>query len=423
MSWISYERDEIVGELAGVSIRPARDHSVAGNTDLFIIDVDERHYLVSRVLAEIVQSLRVLPARPTDCAAAVGRAIGIAVTADQIVDVLNRFVRPMIEGRTKPPARSGFLFRRELIGEPLVNAVVAPLTLLYRRRIRLALILLLALTLPALVLYAIRNGIAAHGARDLTIAIAVYVATGVVHELGHAAALKHFGERPGPIGFGLYLFIPAFYSDVTKAWRLSRRGRIAVDLGGVYFQALCIPVLWGIAAATGLDCLLLSCWLILGALVFNLSPLLRLDGHWLLLDLLGTRDAAPHLGAALRRMRDGAAPSRTDALGMAFFFGGGGLYLYWMAHSLYLLVGSALAGLATGIALRPMNALHLMWTLAIGGLVAGWTVRRLAAMARAMRAGVPDRASIPQTPHYIAARRASWQDMEAIMKRLPSCAV
>jgi len=56
------------------------------------------------------------------------------------------------------------------------------------------------------------------------------------HELGHAAACRYGGARPGVIGIGLYLVYPAFYTDVTDAYRLDRRGRIRTDLGGVYFN-------------------------------------------------------------------------------------------------------------------------------------------------------------------------------------------
>ena len=58
----------------------------------------------------------------------------------------------------------------------------------------------------------------------------------VLHELGHAAACRYGGARPGRIGYGVYLVFPAFYTDVTTH-RLGRAGRARTDLGGLYFNA------------------------------------------------------------------------------------------------------------------------------------------------------------------------------------------
>ncbi len=58
----------------------------------------------------------------------------------------------------------------------------------------------------------------------------VFLAT-FLHELGHAAACRYGGASPGRIGVGIYLIFPAFYTDVTDAYRLDRRGRLRTDLG------------------------------------------------------------------------------------------------------------------------------------------------------------------------------------------------
>ena len=39
-------------------------------------------------------------------------------------------------------------------------------------------------------------------------------------------------------GLGLYIVWPAFYTDVTDSYRLPRRDRLRVDLGGLYFNAI-----------------------------------------------------------------------------------------------------------------------------------------------------------------------------------------
>src|SRR5262249_50230651 len=47
----------------------------------------------------------------------------------------------------------------------------------------------------------------------------------VFHEFGHASALRYGGGRARGIGFGLYLMYPAFYTDCTDSYRLSRWAR------------------------------------------------------------------------------------------------------------------------------------------------------------------------------------------------------
>jgi hypothetical protein len=49
----------------------------------------------------------------------------------------------------------------------------------------------------------------------------VVVAT-AFHEIGHASACRFSGARPGEMGVGVYLIWPAFYCDVTDAYRLDR---------------------------------------------------------------------------------------------------------------------------------------------------------------------------------------------------------
>jgi len=83
---------------------------------------------------------------------------------------------------------------------------------------------------------------------------ALAVLSAAFHELGHAAACRYGGATPGGMGAGLYLVWPAFYTDVTEAYRLDRRSRLRVDLAGLYFNAIVAVVTTGdscFAAASG----------------------------------------------------------------------------------------------------------------------------------------------------------------------------
>jgi putative peptide zinc metalloprotease protein len=124
------------------------------------------------------------------------------------------------------------------------------------------------------------------------VSFALFVASVVIHELGHASACSRYGCRPGEIGIGLYFAFPVMYSDVTDVWRLRRWQRVVVDVGGVYFQ-LIVAALYGVAfLVTGWPVLKLAMNFVLFGILFSLNPILRFDGYWILSDALGV----PNLG-------------------------------------------------------------------------------------------------------------------------------
>jgi putative peptide zinc metalloprotease protein len=127
---------------------------------------------------------------------------------------------------------------------------------------------------------------ALHGSDFAWLAAGNYLAL-LMHELGHASACIAAGLRHGAIGVCIYLFCPAFYADTTRVWEASREQRTIVDAGGIYTTLMCasvsglIAVLCHSPAATGvwLLCILTVLW--------NLNPFIRMDGYWILSDILG----------------------------------------------------------------------------------------------------------------------------------------
>jgi putative peptide zinc metalloprotease protein len=110
------------------------------------------------------------------------------------------------------------------------------------------------------------------------------------HELGHASALRHGGGRVRGMGVGLYLIFPAFYTDTTDAYRLTRWARVRTDLGGFYFTLIFALGLIGLYAATGLEVVLIPVVLLDLDIVYQCLPFVRLDGYWALADLTGIPD-------------------------------------------------------------------------------------------------------------------------------------
>jgi outer membrane lipoprotein-sorting protein len=136
----------------------------------------------------------------------------------------------------------------------------------------------------------------------LPLLLAIVVAAGCFHEFGHAAALTYSGGKVRGMGVGLYLMYPAFYTDVTDAYRLGRWGRVRTDLGGIYFHAIACVVLIGAAMFLRQELLLPAVALINIEMMRQFIPFVRLDGYWLLADLTGVPDFFSQMGPFLRSL-------------------------------------------------------------------------------------------------------------------------
>jgi putative peptide zinc metalloprotease protein len=117
----------------------------------------------------------------------------------------------------------------------------------------------------------------------------VVIAT-ALHEIGHATATRYGGAEPGVMGAGIYVVWPAFYTDVTDAYRLDRIGRLRVDLGGVYFNGLFVLLVAGAYAVTGFEPLLVLIIVQHMQIIQQFLPFLRMDGYYILSDLTGVPD-------------------------------------------------------------------------------------------------------------------------------------
>jgi putative peptide zinc metalloprotease protein len=95
---------------------------------------------------------------------------------------------------------------------------------------------------------------------------------------------------------------PAFYTDVTDAYRLGRRARLRTDLGGVYFNLVVVLATMGAYFATRFEPLLLLVVIQHFEIVHQLLPVVRLDGYYIVADLTGVPDLFSRIGPILRSM-------------------------------------------------------------------------------------------------------------------------
>jgi putative peptide zinc metalloprotease protein len=128
---------------------------------------------------------------------------------------------------------------------------------------------------------------------------------GLIHELGHAAACRYGGAKPGVIGYGLYLVFPAFFTNVTDSYRLGRTGRLRTDLGGLYFNVWTVLVTGTAYLLTGEGIFLLLVLTTQLQMVQQLPPIVRLDGYFVLADLAGVPDLFSRVRPLMRSLLPG----------------------------------------------------------------------------------------------------------------------
>ena len=130
--------------------------------------------------------------------------------------------------------------------------------------------------------------------------LGILLASTLVHEFGHAAACRYGGAQPGKIGAAVFLVFPAFFTDVTQSYRLGRAGRVRTDLGGVYFNALTIAALTVFYVQTRSAAVLIAIVFVHAEALQQLWPLGRLDGYFVVADLVGVPDLFGRIGPILR---------------------------------------------------------------------------------------------------------------------------
>lgn len=144
--------------------------------------------------------------------------------------------------------------------------------------------------------------LALRGAVWMSLALA---ALKIVHEFSHAYAAAARGVRVRTMGVAFMVLFPIPYCDVTGAWRLSRRERLAVDFAGVRSElvlAVFSLCLWCVALpGTARDiCLVVGTASVLSTLLTNLNPGMRFDGYYLMSDLTGIDNLGSRASALLR---------------------------------------------------------------------------------------------------------------------------
>ena len=308
---------ELLGQWQGSAYRVA---------PYLIRRADGQHLQVSRLLYQLADSVQSTSA-PDELASRLSRSTGRDISVDNVVHLLRTKLVPLgilTEGEevTKPAERAdpllGLRFRAGVVPAGVHRRVSGALTFLFWPP-------LVALALAGLagadVWLGVSHGagvlggvgqIIAHPALVLAL-VSMSLAGAVIHETGHAAATRAGGATPGVMGAGLYLIWPVFYTDISDSYRLGRAGRLRADLGGVYFNALTLLLASAAYGLTHWSVLLVFIAVTHLEVLTQFLPFVRLDGYWVVSDLVGVPNLFAYLGPTLAHLlgrADAAAENR-----------------------------------------------------------------------------------------------------------------
>jgi putative peptide zinc metalloprotease protein len=366
---------------------------------------------------------------PAAIAGLVSEDLGRSLTAGQVRYLITAKLLPLgvVAAEDAPAAAPkanpllALRARGTLLSERAANATGALLTPLFRGPVVMAVVVsIVAVDWWLFAVHGLGGGVR-QVLRDpvvLLIVLGLSLVSALFHECGHAAGCRYGGARPGKIGIGIYLVWPAFFTNVTDSYRLSRAGRLRTDLGGLYFNAVFMLALAGIYTATSSEVLLLAIAFTHLEMLEQLMPFVRFDGYFILSDLVGVPDLFARIAPVLRsavsrgRHRDPRVTGLRRSARIAvtawvlcviplLTFGIGYLVLYlpavnralWLSASLQAhLMTAAVHGHRYAMAAVDAIGIALV-TLSLAGslyIVTG-LARRLTALARRWSAGRPAR--------------------------------
>ena len=127
---------------------------------------------------------------------------------------------------------------------------------------------------------------------SILIMIATFFILIVIHETSHAIVCRYYGGQVTEMGFLFLYFQPCCYCNLSDAWLFKKKSqRLAVMSAGLYSQFLLLTlamVVWRVTVphtfvSEVARLLVVVIWI---TFIFNLNPLIKLDGYYLLSDWL-----------------------------------------------------------------------------------------------------------------------------------------
>jgi putative peptide zinc metalloprotease protein len=283
---------ELIGKYEGSGFKEAP--YIARRADGQVVQLAPLLYLI----AEAADGRRT----EEEIAAAVSEAIKRGVSADNVHQLVDERLRPLgvITGADgtqneiqKADPMLALKLKAALVPEGVVNALTKVFKPLFFPPVVVAVLAgLIALDVWLFAYHGVAQSLreVLYSPLLLMMMLGLVILSAAFHETGHATACAYGGARPGVMGAGLYIVWPAFYTDVTDAYRLGKGGRLRTDLGGVYFNVIFILITAGAYGLTGYEPLLLIIPFQHLEIIHQFLPFIRLDGYYIVSDLTGVPD-------------------------------------------------------------------------------------------------------------------------------------
>lgn len=259
----------------------------------FLLQVHEKSYFIGPYLYWILKGIKANQ-NPQELLKDLNQQIGNEYfTQEGLSEIIDQQIMPLLNQSTQPKKQAvKNLF--QIVHPKNIEGLLKKLSFLFDERYFFISFFAFAL-LSLSYLIGIRSGLfilpksSYVGAGANVIYFSAIIFLLILHEIGHATASTAMNVKPGKIGFGIYFIFPAFYTDLSNAWGVSRKKRIIINLGGIYFQlilnALFLIILILNLNNTDLVTFLRRCISFnIGISLYNLNPFFRFDGYWIYSD-------------------------------------------------------------------------------------------------------------------------------------------
>jgi len=199
----------------------------------------------------------------------------------------------------------------------------------------------------------------------------VYVCTVLVkavHEFGHSAVVKKYGGEVHTVGIMFMLLAPLPYMDATASWSFRKKWqRVFVGSAGMLFEffiAAVALIAWANLGGGILKALAYNVFIIcsVSTVLFNVNPLMRFDGYYILTDLLDMPNLQQHSVGHLKYLLERYVFRKRDAESVADTWSERFIYtFYGFASAIYRFF--LFAGLVISISQHYLILSFLMGTL------------------------------------------------------------
>ena len=164
----------------------------------------------------------------------------------------------------------------------------------------------------------------------------------LIHEIGHALTVKHFGREVPQGGVMLFFGMPAAFVETTDIWLEPKRARLSVTWNGPYTNLIIgglIAIFIYLYPSAAINNFIFKMLVVSYTLVlFNINPLLKYDGYYLLTDWLEIPSLRERSSAFIRRKFMKKALNRAKFTREEIIYTVFGILSFmWMAYAIYLI--------------------------------------------------------------------------------------